>query len=385
MIKTPKTAKTFGCEICNFKCFNKQDYTRHLSTVKHFNLTNPNYKASTPNMHSCVCGKTYKHSSTLCSHKNTCSFLTKSPSIHEEPAPDNKDVMIEKLVEELTSERAEKSEMKSMFMMMMEKIQEMQQQNQEMQQKNQELQMKTNENTREILKETVKGNQELVNKVIDVIPKMGNTTNNNNNTTNNNTLNFYLTNTCKDAESIHEFTDRYVKQCTEFFMENYRSIANNQMCLATNVYNIMFTCLKENPQYLNFIQTTDVKNGIHYVKEKKKDKDRQLYGEAEFIKYVDGFERAGASIGHAINKAFVPLQSEFSRKLESEVGRPPNEEDYEDEEEYEDLLDKYKQRKSESGRHLNMHIFNAMRLFDNSSRKMEILTKTRRIKNSNDV
>jgi hypothetical protein len=236
-----------------------------------------------------------------------------------------------------------------------------------------------------MLKETIKGSQELVNKVIDVIPKMGNTTNNNNNTTNNNTLNFYLTNTCKDAESIHEFTDRYVKQCTEFFMENYRSIANNQMCLATNVYNIMFTCLKENPQYLNFIQTTDVKNGIHYVKEKKKDKDRQLYGEAEFIKYVDGFERAGASIGHAINKAFVPLQSEFSRKLESEVGRPPNEEDYEDEEEYEDLLDKYKQRKSESGRHLNMHIFNAMRLFDNSSRKMEILAKTRRIKNSNSV
>ena len=100
---------------------------------------------------------------------------------------------------------------------------------------------------------------------------------------------------------------------------------------------------------------------------------------------MDGFERAGASIGHAINKAFVPLQSEFSKKLELEVGRPPNEDDYEDEEEYEDLLDKYKQRKSEAGRHLNMHIFNAMSLFDSSSRKMEVLTKTRRIKNANDA
>ena len=84
----------------------------------------------------------------------------------EEVIPNNKDVMIEKLVEELTSERAEKSEMKSMFMLMMEKYQEMQMQNQE--------------NTREMLKETVKGNQELVNKVIDVIPKMGNTTNSHN-------------------------------------------------------------------------------------------------------------------------------------------------------------------------------------------------------------
>jgi len=373
----PENAGNYKCILCNFVCSKKSNYTQHLSTAKHKILMNPNAaNEKAPISLTCKCGKTYLHMSSLCKHKKTCSFITINQDRAEEPVPDNKDVMIEKLVEELTAERAEKSEMKSMFMMMMEKIQEMQQQNQE-------LQMKTNENTREMLKETVKGNQELVNKVIDVIPKMGNTTNNNNTT--NNTLNFYLTNTCKDAESIHDFTDRYVKQCTEFFMENYRSIANNQMCLATNVYNIMFTCLKENPQYLNFIQTTDVKNGIHYVKEKKKDKDRQLYGEAEFIKYVDGFERAGASIGHAINKAFVPLQSEFSRKLESEVGRPPNEDDYEDEEEYEDLLDKYKQRKSESGRHLNMHIFNAMRLFDNSSRKMEILTKTRRIKNSNDV
>jgi hypothetical protein len=294
---------------------------------------------------------------------------------NEEVIPNNKDVMIEKLVEELTSERAEKNEMKSMFMLMMEKYQEMQMQNQE---NTREMQMQNQENTREILKETVKGNQDLVNKVIDVLPKIGNMTNSHNTT--NNTLNFYLTNTCKDAESIHDFADRYVKQCTEFFIENYRSIANNQMCLATNVYNIMFKCLKENPQYMNFIQTTDVKNGIHYVKEKKKDENRQLYGDAEFIKYVDGFERAGASIGHAINKAFVPLQSEFSTKLEREVGQPPDEDDFEDEEEYEDLLDKYKQRKSESGRHLNTHIYNAMSLFDNNTRKMEVLTKTRRIK-----
>jgi hypothetical protein len=76
----------------------------------------------------------------------------------------------------------------------------------------------------------------------------------------------------------------------------------------------------------------------------------------------------------------VPLQSEFSKKLDGEVGQPPNEDDYEDEEEYEDLLDKYKQRKNDSRRHLNTHIYNAMSLFDSNTRKMEVLTKTRRIK-----
>ena len=373
----PKNAVKYNCEVCNFVCSKNSNYVNHLSTTKH-KIRSDSCEKMPKNAvkYNCKCGNTYKHASSLWNHRKKC-LLNTLPDLNsdknEEVIPNNKDVMIEKLVEELTSERAEKSEMKSMFMLMMEKYQEMQMQNQEntreMQMHNQEMQMQNQENTREIL-----------NKVIDVLPKIGNMTNSHNTTTNNNTLNFYLTNTCKDAESIHDFADRYVKQCTEFFIENYRSIANNQMCLATNVYNIMFKCLKENPQYMNFIQTTDVKNGIHYVKEKKKDENRQLYGDAEFIKYVDGFERAGASIGHAINKAFVPLQSEFSKKLEREVGQPPDEDDFEDEEEYEDLLDKYKQRKSESGRHLNTHIYNAMSLFDNSARKMEVLTKTRRIK-----
>ena len=361
-LKSPKSPLRYYCDKCDYKCSKPSEFNKHLLTGKHKRITMDNsLDNKIPHReYKCECGKKYIFCSGLSKHKKKCKFLT-TPKIKqykpEEVTPNNKDVMIEKLVEELTSERAEKKEMKSMFMMMMEKCQEMQMQN-----------------------------NELVNKVIDVIPKMGNTTNtNSHNTTNNNTLNFYLTNTCKDAESIHDFADRYVKQCTDFFVENYRSIASNQMCLASNVYNIMFKCLEKNPQYMNFIQTTDVKNGIHYVKEKKKDENRQLCGDAEFIKYVDGFERAGASIGHAINKAFVPLQSEFSKKLESEVGQPPNEDDYEDEEEYEDLLDKYKQRKSESGRHLNMHIYNAMSLFDSNSRKMEVLTKTRRVKDTNNI
>ena len=74
--------------------------------------------------------------SSLCKHKKTCSFITTQEIRQdkiEEPVLDNKDVMIEKLMDELTAERAEKSDMKSMFMMMMEKFQEMQ--------------TKTNENT----------------------------------------------------------------------------------------------------------------------------------------------------------------------------------------------------------------------------------------------
>ena len=140
----------------------------------------------------------------------------------------------------------------------------------------------------------------------------------------------------------------------------------------------MFTCLEENPQYMNFIQTTDIKNGVHYVKEKKKDENRQLYGEAEFIKYVDGFEKAGASIGHAINKSFFPLQVEFTRKLEQEIGKPPTEDDYDDEESYEEALYRYKSRKREASSSLQKNVCNTMSMFDSKTRKMDILRRTKR-------
>jgi len=133
-----------------------------------------------------------------------------------------------------------------MFMQMLENYQETQLQNQE-------INRQTQENTKD-----------LVNKVIEVMPKMGNTTNNNTNNTNN-TLNFYLTNTCKEAESIHEFTERFVERIVDFFKDNYRKVAYNQINLPENVRDIFFKCLSENPQAKNFVQTTDVeKRNIIY-------------------------------------------------------------------------------------------------------------------------
>ena len=411
--KTPFSTDKFHCEICAFRCSKKCDYNRHLSTDKHKLRTIRTLSPQkTPTIYQCGCGSSYKHSSSLWNHRQKCisanqetlpvahldenvdtvqrtamfglkttgdsrmrfntsnedtqtpsTMLRMSPEFTQETSAsayipiraDNKDTMIEQLL-------LANYEIKTMFAVMLEKYQEMQLQNQK--------------NTTEIIKEATKGNQELVNKMIEVMPKIGNVTNN----TTNNTLNFYLTNTCKNAESIHDFTDRYVKRCSDFFIEHYRDIANNQMCLATNVYEIMFKCLEENPQYMNFIQTTCVKNGIHYVKEKKKDENRQLYGEAEFIKYIDGFEKAGASIGHALNKAIFPLQTEFTRKLEREIGIPPNESDFEDDDEYEDALDKYKIRRQDATRNLQLNVCNTMSLFDSKTRKMDILNKTRRVK-----
>ena len=335
------------CNSCSFVCSKKGDYNRHILTAKHAKLTKcyEMLTENTSNDFTCECGRYFKHQSSYSRHKSSCRKLDQS-IIH------NKDKIIDQLYQENREMKDANREMKSMFMMMMEKYEE-----------------------ERIRNETDK--KDIMNKIIDIIPRVSNTTTHN---TVNNTLNFYLTNTCRDAETIHDFTDRYVKRCVEYFNNNYREIASKQISLAFNVYEIFFKCLEDNPQYMNFIQTTDVKNGVFYVKEKKKDANRQLYGEAEFIKYVDGFEKAGASIGHAMIKAFLPLQTSYTSLLEKEIGSPPKEEDYEDEEEYEDLLHKYKERKNEIGRQLFTNVYDATSLFDVKTRKMEVLEKTKRIK-----
>ena len=358
--KTSITSNNFSCKSCNFICSKKGDYNRHLSTSKHAKLTKCYTALSekTSHLFTCPCGCYFKHQSSYSRHKASCRTSEfEHKCSHDDTDFENretKDDIIDKLYQENREMKDANREIKSMFMLMMEKYEE-----------------------ERIRNETDK--KEIMNKIIDIIPKVGNTTNNH---TVNNTLNFYLTNTCKDAESIHDFTDRYVKRCVEFFTDKYRDVATNQISLASNVYELFFRCLEENPQYMNFIQTTDIKNGVFYVKEKRKDENRQLYGEAEFIKYVDGFEKAGASIGHAMNKALLPLKNTFTVKLEQEIGRPPNEDDYEDEDEYEEVLNKYKERKQEIGRSLFTHVYDATSLFDSRTRKMEVLEKTKRLKDA---
>ena len=38
--KSPKLAKNFICELCDYKCFKESDYKKHLATRKHLNNDN---------------------------------------------------------------------------------------------------------------------------------------------------------------------------------------------------------------------------------------------------------------------------------------------------------------------------------------------------------
>ena len=78
---TSKNINNFYCEKCDFKCFKKGDWKRHLNTRKHTNvdkmLTSEDFLHQTVNeTFECECGKKYTHRQSLSVHKKKCNTAT---------------------------------------------------------------------------------------------------------------------------------------------------------------------------------------------------------------------------------------------------------------------------------------------------------------------
>ena len=342
MKKTPKNAKTFICEECNFKCCKRSEYNRHLFTRKHLNTINTtNIQQQNAKQFVCECGKVYGYRASLFNHKKKCNYQQQQQQ--QSPKEDNKDNIINTLV-------ADNKEMRDMFLM--------------------------------FIKNHAESQEDMTKKIIqEVLPLIGNDHHNTTNTnSHNNTLNFYLTNTCKDAESITDFTSRFCERIETFFNGNYDKIAHNQISLADNVQTIFFECMDDKSQINRFIQTTDKKNGIFYVKEQKKDEENKLVGDAEFVKYKDGFDKHGDKLGHAIHKTINPCKEACIQKLELNIQPKPNEDDYEDDDEYEQAYDNYRESIGEIKENLMFQTHYAMNLFDNKQVREKTLSHTKRAK-----
>ena len=99
---TPKNAKKFNCEKCDFVCSKLSEWTRHLSTLKHQNddkmMTNDDMVAPKNADHLkikniCICGKNYMYRQGLSHHKKNCSILAAKNN-------SNKDELIDYLMKE---------------------------------------------------------------------------------------------------------------------------------------------------------------------------------------------------------------------------------------------------------------------------------------------
>jgi hypothetical protein len=75
---TPKNAKNFYCEQCDFLCSKNSDYNRHLATAKHLNANSGNIDANVGVTQSHICSKCnheFKHASSLSRHKKKCVII----------------------------------------------------------------------------------------------------------------------------------------------------------------------------------------------------------------------------------------------------------------------------------------------------------------------
>jgi hypothetical protein len=212
-IKNPKKPLNYICETCDFITCNKKDYSRHLLTVKHISLTNPNLKTQKNPIFNCICGKSYKHSSSLCGHKKKCNYIEKS----------NESEII----------------------------------------------INDTNNKDELINYLIKENQDFKNLILEIVKKDTITNNNINNTTNTNShnktfnLQFFLNETCKDAMNIMDFVDSIKIQLSD--LEKVGKIGYVEGISSIIVKNLNSLDESKRP-----VHCTDSKREIMYVKDEDK-------------------------------------------------------------------------------------------------------------------
>ena len=220
--KTPH----FLCEICDFKCSRKAEYKRHLVTIKHKRVTESNKKTpkDESNTFVCICGKTYKYRPGLAKHKRTCVAVNTSMETTI-PLLEIKETEIYKQMHE-------------------------------------HIDSKTDKELKDLVKELIKQNSELVKTINEIVPKIGTTNNITNNNTNFN-LNVFLNEKCKDALNISDFIESLKITLEDLDFSNKNGMVRG-------ISNLMIKGLKELDIHKRPIHCTDAKRDIIYIKDKEK-------------------------------------------------------------------------------------------------------------------
>lgn len=71
--KSPKQQTFFECKKCEYICYKKNEWIRHISTRKHTNVDTENEQTK---KYVCECGKEYNHRQSLSLHRKKCSVNT---------------------------------------------------------------------------------------------------------------------------------------------------------------------------------------------------------------------------------------------------------------------------------------------------------------------
>ena len=214
---TQKNAKKFVCENCDFVCSKKSDYERHILTRKHKNDDKKEQKNAEKNV--CICGKSFKYRQGLFVHRKTC--------INYEKNVTTDGVILETEI-------------------------------------NKKIDSTTDKELKELVKDLIKQNGELVKTINDIVPKIGNTNITNNNNNNNSfNLNVFLNEQCKDALNISDFIDSLKITLEDLLFSKTNGISRG-------ITDVMIKGLKDLDIHKRPIHCTDIKRDIMYIKDEDK-------------------------------------------------------------------------------------------------------------------
>ena len=232
--------KTYCCEICDYICYKKYNWNKHLSTMKHMNAINSNSKVAKngksgkkwqKELFTCEnCGKEYNDRSGLWRHKKKCNNTP-------EPTKENKD--------------------------------------------------KEGPSDKELIMMLIKENSELKTMMMKVLENgTHNTTNHTTHTNSHNkafNLQFFLNETCKNAMNITDFVDSIKLQLSDF-------INMGDVGFIEGISNIIVKNLNSLDETVRPIHCTDQKRETFYVKdqniwEKEEDDNKRMKQMIKSISY----------------------------------------------------------------------------------------------------
>jgi hypothetical protein len=264
--KNSKKLLKFSCEFCNFICSNKQDYTRHLSTRKHKMMTDSDEKNS--NEYICLCGKKYKYRQGLSIHKKTCTFVEETG---KETGQEG-----EKICNEISD-----------------KINEFQ-------------------IDKELLIKMLLKNQDVMEKMMEIIPSIGNQVHTNSHNTTNNQFNIqmFLNEHCKNAMNLTDFIDSLPITAATYDSTIENGLTKTITNMITNGLNKLD--ILERP-----IHCTDATRKTLYVKEADIwEKDTELLKVVDSIKTLIRKKRTLISRWKEANRGWDTVDSKQMRFTE---------------------------------------------------------------------